>query len=556
VISTVEVSSKRDPAFCFMLVVWGERYRRYFSDYCLPSLLAPNNIPCIANKRGSRFAIATTAEDWAELNKLEVFRLLKTHIEPVLVQLPSFSHTAVMSSGHEKMLVMSSGHKKLSNYAFANDSFGININPDSIYSDYTVHTLQQSARRGVKMVLYPGVRFEFEGVLAELKARGFMSDPTSIAVPPRVAAGIGVRNPHPFTIACNWDNDCFFEYPVYHCLTGPSNSVMIVHTISMGPIMLDYGAISDHRDEIFEKWTLDGDYAHSNFGHFDLFNEIEYVDDSDTFTVLGFTPKGEEAAPKVPVRGGRLLKNFHKGLQLWRVYSDPVADPLKRRLYLRQVVIHESDLGEEWKQLANRDRRILEKYVVAAIADKDILAYDEKYRPEKSGAAWLRSSNARSQRTVARIAFALNFALIRSARWLAHVYYRLDFYRRHYSAQGPAHVRYYYYRTSFYVRHFSIQGPAHVRYYYYRVQFFVRRYFVRLVAIRNQALAFARAMMPEKTKIARISRRVRIVMQRMGVSSSDVTRARFNLWGKTTPHGVASQSERSTTEMANGEQSS
>jgi hypothetical protein len=55
---------RRDPAFCFMLVVWGERHRRYFSDYCLPSLLAPNNIPCIANKHESKFAIATTAEDW------------------------------------------------------------------------------------------------------------------------------------------------------------------------------------------------------------------------------------------------------------------------------------------------------------------------------------------------------------------------------------------------------------------------------------------------------------------------------------------------------------
>src|SRR5262245_25223165 len=136
-----QANSKGAPAFCFMLVVWGERYRRYFSDYCLPSLLAPNNIPCIANKRDSKFAIATTPEDWAELTKLDVFKLLKSHIEPVLLELQPF--TAVdpemmeMSSGHKKMLVMSSGHKKLSNCAFATRSFGININPDSIYSDCT-----------------------------------------------------------------------------------------------------------------------------------------------------------------------------------------------------------------------------------------------------------------------------------------------------------------------------------------------------------------------------------------------------------------------------------
>jgi hypothetical protein len=367
--------SAGDPAFCFMLVVWGERFRRYFSDYCLPSLLAPNNIPCIANKRDSKFAIATTAEDWAELNKLDVFKLLKSHIEPVFLELPPFA------AADPKMMVMSSGHMKLSNYAFARKSFGININPDSIYSDCTIRALQTSARNGVKMVLYPGVRFEFEGVVAELRQRGLLRETgTTLTVPPRMAAGIGIRNPHPFTIACHWDNDCFFEYPVYHYIGGPSNRAMIVHTISMGPIMLDYGAIDVHRDEIFEKWTLDGDYAHTNFGHFDIRSEIEYVDDSDTFMVLGFTPKNEDAIPKVPVRGGWLLRNFNKGLHLWRVYSDPIADPLKKRLYLRQVVIHEDELGKTWRQLAARDQRIIDRYVLAGVTDKDILAYAEKYR--------------------------------------------------------------------------------------------------------------------------------------------------------------------------------
>ena len=190
---TADSSSRQaDPAFCFMLVVWGERFRRYFSDYCLPSLLAPNNIPCISNKRESMFAIATTAEDWAELTKHDAFKLLKTHIRPVFMELPAFS------PGDPKMVVMSTGHKRLSNHAFRNRSFGVNINPDSIYSDYTVSALQESARRDVKMVLYPGIRFEFEGVVDELTRLGFMNDVATISVPPRVAAGIGIRNPASF----------------------------------------------------------------------------------------------------------------------------------------------------------------------------------------------------------------------------------------------------------------------------------------------------------------------------------------------------------------------
>jgi hypothetical protein len=450
-----------------MMVVWGARYRAYFTDYCLPSLLAPHNIPSIVNKRDSRFAIATTAEDWAALNELDVFNALKAHIEPVLMELPPFE------SSDSKMLVMSSGHKKLSNYAFEIGSFGININPDSIYSDRTILALQESARKGIRMVLYPGVRFELEGIVTELRARGMLDEPTAITVPPRIAAGIGIRNPHPFTSACHWDNDCFFEFPVYHYLLDQSKSAMVVHTISMGPIMLDYGAIDTHCDEIFEKWTLDGDYAHSNFGHFSIDHEIEYVDDSDTFMVLGFTPKDEDNLPRVPVRGGRLLRDINKGLQLWRVYSDPVADPLKKRLYLRQVVIHETDLGRTWQSLAARDRKILDKYVVAAIDDPAILEYyvqhDGRGPAGSSGQVPARAQmhsklpQMRAPSALLRAQKLFHYSVSRSVYGFTAFYNRADFLRRHYSAQGPAHARLYYYRTKFFVLHNAAQAKARLR---------------------------------------------------------------------------------------------
>jgi tetratricopeptide (TPR) repeat protein len=155
---------------------------------------------------------------------------------------------------------------------------------------------------------------------------------------------------------------------------------MIAHTISMGPIMLNYAAIEVHRDEIFEKWTLDGDYAFSNFGHFDIYSQLEYITDSDSFMVLGFTPKNEEVPKPAPVGGPRFFLDLVKGTHLWRVYSDAVADPLKKRLYVRQVVFHDGDLDEKWRALARRDRRILESNVVCRIDDKKILAYYWRYR--------------------------------------------------------------------------------------------------------------------------------------------------------------------------------
>lgn len=366
---------RRNPAFHFMIVFWGEKYRRYFTDYCLPSLLAPHNIPCILNKEESKFVIVTTATDWAELEKLAVFAALRRHIEPVMIELPPFM------ADESKMLVMSRGHKRLTNYAFRHRVFGVNINPDSIYSDYTVKALQDCALAGQKLVMYPGVRFEFEGVVEEMRRGGFLDDPTVTSIAPRAAAGIGLRHLHPFTIACNWESDYFFEYPVYHYLIAPTDSLMILHTISMGPIMVDYGSIETHDDSIFDSWTLDGDYAHANFGHFDIFSEITYIDDSDTFMVLGFTPKSEEVPPQKRVFGSwRFVREGNKGAFLRRVYFDAVMDPLKERVYLRRVTFHEHDLGPAWEALAERDQKIIDNHVLPTITDNDVLAYGARYR--------------------------------------------------------------------------------------------------------------------------------------------------------------------------------
>lgn len=366
-------SSQEDPAFCFMVVVWGERYRGYFAEYCLPSLLAPNNIPCIANKRDSRFAIATTAEDWTEISKLDLFKQLAEHIEPVFVEMPS------VTGDTNKMLLMSKGHKRLSNYAFERKAFGININPDSIHSDHMIRHLQESAREGKKLVLFPGLRFEMEGILAELEGGNHLASGKPLSISPRKLARVALHNPHSFLKMCDWDSDTFFEYPVFHYIAGPNNDPMIIHTISMGPLMTDYSAIDSHDDDTFDKWTLDGDYAYSNFGHFDLLKEIEYIDDSDSFMIVSLTPKDEECVPLKPVPGTFFQRPFNKAKGLWRVYSDPVADPLKKRLYLRQVVFHGGPNGLRRALLSFRDKWILKTHVMTRIDDPDILLYAAKY---------------------------------------------------------------------------------------------------------------------------------------------------------------------------------
>ena len=71
----VEHSPELARPFCFCVVVWGEQFRNYFLQYCLPSLLAPGNIPALAGERPAEYIIATTAEDWQAMRGRRYFAL-------------------------------------------------------------------------------------------------------------------------------------------------------------------------------------------------------------------------------------------------------------------------------------------------------------------------------------------------------------------------------------------------------------------------------------------------------------------------------------------------
>ncbi len=62
----------------FLLPVWGDRYVRKFLEFCLPTLLAPGNIPAIAQKVPCKFVILTSEEDRDYISSHSSFRHLLT----------------------------------------------------------------------------------------------------------------------------------------------------------------------------------------------------------------------------------------------------------------------------------------------------------------------------------------------------------------------------------------------------------------------------------------------------------------------------------------------
>src|ERR1700730_8882553 len=92
--------------FNFMIPFWGERYRGFFVDRCLPSLLAPNNLPLLDAADGHRLLTATTHSDWGVINDLQIMQQLRQHAtpEPIIIDDPSVtlpgSVAAVLQQNH------------------------------------------------------------------------------------------------------------------------------------------------------------------------------------------------------------------------------------------------------------------------------------------------------------------------------------------------------------------------------------------------------------------------------------------------------------------------
>jgi hypothetical protein len=125
---------------------WGEEYRQYFLNYCLATLMAPNNVPAISNKNAARLLLATRRDDWETLQSEPIFVTAKQHIA-----VDHLTHDAPLHAGHEtKMSVMSQGHKLLARRMFEDRAHGIIVYPDMLLADGAIRRIEQLAANGYR----------------------------------------------------------------------------------------------------------------------------------------------------------------------------------------------------------------------------------------------------------------------------------------------------------------------------------------------------------------------------------------------------------------------
>jgi len=340
--------------FYFMIVVWGERYRAFFVDYCLPSLLAPQNLPLLSASDGHKFLIATTATDWNALKQLPIMGRLAKYATPEWIEIGFPERADVVSRCRH----MSLGHRLLCDAALRDRALGCFIAPDAVYSDGLIALIVKHATLGTPAVLLPTITYA-EGDLFEDFGRsklfevGSESRPSHdvIALKPRTMVRFAVRSLFYNILSHEWCAADFVKWPAMFMWVVPGGRGLLMHCSYFWYILIDFADIERYESRSFDQASIENSWLSDNFRDP---GRAYVIQDSDEAMVLSWT-----AAPvPLPARQphwylslplwGSLCKAFWVR-RMWQCHKDlgDVHKAYDLRFPLRH---HSVDLDETWRR--------------------------------------------------------------------------------------------------------------------------------------------------------------------------------------------------------------
>jgi hypothetical protein len=357
----MSVSATARP-FHFMTQFWGTRYRDYFVDYCLPSLLASDNLPLLRAGDGHRFLIATPREDWLRIESLPITQKLRAFATPTLIETPPPAETSYEAILKHQTFSL----KRLFEAAYADNAYGCAVWPDTILSDGFVAAMRRWVAAGHHVVMQPTVRLAEEDVLADLTIKGLLpegrrlsSSGEALTVPPRVVADLSVRHLHP-------DLEVMVEghphqplYPPYRLWRIPDRG-LILHVFFATPVLMDFAAVPPNHADCLDSGDWETHYVGQNFTGGGLY----VVADSDESGILSITPAAVRQAAVPARRFGAglaprvaLLCNLRESVA---TYGCGPANAIRRQMFRVSVRWHAGDLDETWAREEQRITKLID----------------------------------------------------------------------------------------------------------------------------------------------------------------------------------------------------
>jgi hypothetical protein len=173
-------------------MAWGESYIRQLFDYALPAVLAPGNLPVLAEQFECEMVIVTSENWFAKLREHPVYRriarLCPIELRPIdeFINRPDaygMALTHALFRGFEEL-----GAAML-------DTHLIFFNADFIMADGSLRSVARKIEQGERLILSPSYCVMLEEVAPQLTARR-TSGGEVLAIAPREMAAIALRHRH------------------------------------------------------------------------------------------------------------------------------------------------------------------------------------------------------------------------------------------------------------------------------------------------------------------------------------------------------------------------
>jgi hypothetical protein len=180
----------------FLMPVWGYRFTGRFLEFCLPTLLAPNNIPALAGELPCRFVLLSSENDEPVIRAHPAWQrlaqLCAVEIQLIDDLITHANHTATITLAFERALRQAGKAMRHTCFFF--------LMSDYLVADGSFKTVLATIRKGARGVLVGNFQVTAEDAAPLLRAASDRASP-EIILRPRELMQWSLAHLHPATAA-------------------------------------------------------------------------------------------------------------------------------------------------------------------------------------------------------------------------------------------------------------------------------------------------------------------------------------------------------------------
>jgi len=272
---------KPPSAYRLILPVWGDAYLQGFLKYCLPSLLAPGNLPAVVSRADLVVHIFTKTADREPLDAADLVQRLRTFAQVEVTTLPSQEQ----SGGYD---YFSSCYKAGLERAKVRGEAALLLTADQIWADGAISAVCARIEEGAQAVMVAGPRLLEETALPALDAFRGPDGNFDDRLDSRALATLAWEHLHPWDRSLFWDESdrgrpasfLFWEVP---------GGGFLMHCLHLHPVCIRL----DESANLHFTHTVDGgDFVERTVGHPEACHVIR---DSDEAMYCSTAPRGQSA---------------------------------------------------------------------------------------------------------------------------------------------------------------------------------------------------------------------------------------------------------------------